>query len=348
MQTAQRHAHVLALQRVGNAFAQRGLTDSRRTVEAEDGRLQVAAQREHGYVLQDALLHLLHAVVVTVQYFLCPRQVHVVLGVFAPRQVYQGLQVSQLHVEVGRVLAHLVELLHLLVEELLHLFRPFLLAGFLQQFLFLGRVLVAHLCLQVLDLLLQEVVALLLVNVVASLVADVQLQVLQADFAVYDAQHAEQSLLDAVKAQQGHFLLDGERHVRADEVQGHDVVAHVLNGKRGLFGYLVTHLDVLRRLLAQVLNGRAELHVALVGFVLRSHCHAANQVGLVFQQVQQAHTSQPLHDGRDVAVGQRQRLQHLGEYANVVQVGPDGRLYFGVALAHHTDHGTALLGLADE
>ena len=138
---------------------------------------------------------------VAVQNLLCPLQVQVVLGVFAPRQSHQRLQVGQLHVEVGRVLVDLVQFLYLFIEILLDVLGPFLRLGLLEQFLLLGGALVAHLGLQVLDLLLQEVVALLLVNIVARLVADVQLQRLQVDFAIDDAQGIEQALLQTVHRQ---------------------------------------------------------------------------------------------------------------------------------------------------
>ena len=228
---------------------------------------------------------------VAVQYSLCALQVQVVLRVFSPRQSYQRLQVGQLHVEVGRIGIHLVQLLQLLVEEFLHLLRPLLVGSLLQQFLLLRRALVAHLCLQVLDLLLQEVVALLLVDVVARLVADVQLQTLQVDFAVHDAHATEQALLDAVKCQQGHLLLHAEWHVRADEVQRHYVVSHILDGKRCLFGYLVAHVDILGSLVAQVFHCCLELHVALVGLVLRGSSHASDDIRLVFHQLHQAQTA---------------------------------------------------------
>ena len=42
------------------------------------------------------------------------------------------LQISQLYVEVGRIGIHLVQLLQLLVEELLDIFRPLLFTGLLQ------------------------------------------------------------------------------------------------------------------------------------------------------------------------------------------------------------------------
>ena len=43
VQTAQRYAHILTFHRRGNRLAQRGLTDSRRTVETDNRTLQVAS-----------------------------------------------------------------------------------------------------------------------------------------------------------------------------------------------------------------------------------------------------------------------------------------------------------------
>ena len=91
VQSAQRHAHVFALHGIGDALAETGLTNSRRTVEAEYRTLLSAVQCSYCQIFQDALLHLLHAVVVTVQDSLGARQAQVVLGIFIPRKVYHGL-----------------------------------------------------------------------------------------------------------------------------------------------------------------------------------------------------------------------------------------------------------------
>ena len=148
---------------------------------------------------------------VLVEYPLGPAQVEVVLGIFAPGQVHHRLQVVQQHIEVGALRIQVVQLVGFLVEVFGHLIRPFLVLGLLQQLGLLGRRLaVGYLRLQVLDLLLQEVVALLLVDVLARLVADVGLQRLQVNLAVDVLHHREEALLDAVDANQADFLLDGE------------------------------------------------------------------------------------------------------------------------------------------
>ena len=242
----------------------------------------------------------------------------------------------------------MIQLVTFFIEELLNLLGPLLLLGLLQQVFLLGRTLTRHLGLQILYLLLQEVVSLLLVNVVASLVADVQLECQEIDFAIDNAQSVEQTLLDGIHLQQGHLLLDSEGKIRTDEVECHDVVADILDGKRCLVGNILAHVDVVDRLRAQVFNGCAELHIALVGFVFRSSGGMALQIGLVFGKVDQPEASQALYDGSDVAIGQGQRFQHLGIDAEVVEVGADGHLHLWVALANDTDDAPFLFGLADE
>src|SRR4051812_29313586 len=64
--------------------AERGLADAGRTHEAEQGALHLVAELAHGQVLDDALLHLLEAVVVLVEDLLRLGQVEVVLGGLAP------------------------------------------------------------------------------------------------------------------------------------------------------------------------------------------------------------------------------------------------------------------------
>ena len=192
-----------------------------------------------------------------------------------------------------------------LVEEFLHLLRPLFVGSLLQQFLLLRCALVAHLCLQVLNLLLQEVVALLLVNVIARLVADVQFQILQVYFTMNDAQRTEQTLLDAVQLQQGHFLLYAKGEVRTDEVQCHHIVSYILDGERCLFRNVVTHVDVFCSLIAKILHGSLKLHIVLVGLLFRGGNNMTYHVGLVFQDLHQAQTAQTLYNGCNVTIGQR-------------------------------------------
>ena len=187
------------------------------------------------------------------------------------------------------------------------------LLGFLQQFVLLGRRFpIAHLGLQVLNLLLQKVVALLFVKVLTRLVAYIGLQMLQVNLAVQHFHRGKQTLLDGFRLKQRHLLLDAERHVRAGEVQRHHVVVDILYSERRFVGNIIAHVDILVHLLAQVLHRRAEFLVALLGLYLRGLFHVSGQVGLVADNVNQPQASQRLNDSRYVAVGQCELLDHLG------------------------------------
>ena len=197
MESAERHAYILALHGCCNRLSERCLAHSRRSVEADDGRLEVASELQYSHIFEYAFLHLLHSVMVAVEYALCTLQVEIVLGILAPRQIDHCLQIVELNAVVGALRIEHVELVEFLSEHLLHVFAPKLCLGFLFQFLALGRTLtVAQFLLDILNLLLQEVLTLLLVEVFASLRAYVLLEFEQLHFLVHHAQHADDALLD--------------------------------------------------------------------------------------------------------------------------------------------------------
>ena len=176
VQTAQRHAYILALHGCCDALAQTGLAHARRTVEAEDRTLSAAIQRSYGEEFQDALLYILHAVVVVVQDALGTGQTEVVLGVGIPRQIYHGLQESYLYRIVRTLRVQGVELGNFFLEDLGCLFAPVLLFCFLQNLLLLRTgVSFSQFFPDVLDLLLEEVFLLLFIEVVVGFVLNLSL-----------------------------------------------------------------------------------------------------------------------------------------------------------------------------
>ena len=64
---AERDADELAAERARDRAAERGLADAGRADEAEDRALHVVLELAHREVLEDALLHLLEAVVILVE-----------------------------------------------------------------------------------------------------------------------------------------------------------------------------------------------------------------------------------------------------------------------------------------
>ena len=248
-----------------------------------------------------------------------------------------------MHAEFGSLRVQVVQFIDFFTEDLVNLHRPFLRGGLTEQLVLLGR-LVAHLCLYVLDLLLKEVVLLLLVEVLTRLVADIRLQVQQVDLAVYDLHHVEKALFHRLHLQQLDLLLHAERQVRADKVQGHDVVRDVLDSERGLIGDLVRHAYVLVHLTAQVFDSRLKLAVALIGLDIRQLLHVSHEEGRDFGNLLQVQSAKTLHDNRHVAIGQCHQFQNLRIYTCFVEVFLHGHFYVRVVLTHDTDDSFVLIG----
>ena len=189
--------------------------------------------------------NLLHAVVVAVEDALRTLQVKAVLGIYAPRQRDERLQVVEQDTVVGRLGIDIVELGELLGKELAHLIGPGLEEGLLLELpLVLRLAAVAQLLADVLDLLVEEVLLLLLVDVGARLVLDVLLDVQELGFAVEDLQQLEQSQLHVVLLQQHDLVVNVADDVGGDEIDDGEVVADVLQGDHRLVGDVVVHLHI--------------------------------------------------------------------------------------------------------
>ena len=348
VEAAQRDADVFSAHGLGNALAQRGLADARRTVEAEDGGLQVATEAEHGHVLQDALLHLLHAVVVAVEDALRTLQVKAVLGIYAPRQRDERLQVVEQDTVVGRLGIDIVELGELLGKELAHLIGPGLEEGLLLELpLVLRLAAVAQLLADVLDLLVEEVLLLLLVDVGARLVLDVLLDVQELGFAVEDLQQLEQSQLHVVLLQQHDLVVNVADNVGGDEIDDGEVVADVLQGDHRLVGDVIVHLHIDLDALAQAFHGRGKLLVVFCGEDLRDHLRLGGEEVVGVVERLEAAARRGDHDGRMLIVGSGhlKLLDELGIDAHFEEVLLDGVVHAGVFLC---EHGKGLVGMIAE
>ena len=126
---AQDDTDELAPERVGDRLAERGLADPGRTDEGQDGARAAAVHRRqaalglqlaHGQVLEDALLHVLQAVVVLVE---DPRRlgdVEAVLGLDAPRELEHGVEPGADPARLGALVAGALELVDLALDGRAH------------------------------------------------------------------------------------------------------------------------------------------------------------------------------------------------------------------------------------
>ena len=152
----------LAAERAGDRLAERRLADAGRADEAEDRAARVRLEPAHGEVLEDPVLDLLDVVVVGVEHLARVLEVEVVGRRRVPRQRGQPLEVGADHAVLGGGLRQLLEPRELALGLAAHLLgqrdRVELLAQLLD--LGLGRVALAQLLLDRLELLAQEVLAL--------------------------------------------------------------------------------------------------------------------------------------------------------------------------------------------
>ena len=121
---------------LGYGFAQRGLADSRRAVEADDGGLHVALELQHSQVLDYPLLDCFQAEVVLVQDFLGVLEVQIVLCHIVPWKIQDELNVLVLDVVVGRVGIGPFKFTQFSLKCLGCVLRPFFLLGSLAQFIY--------------------------------------------------------------------------------------------------------------------------------------------------------------------------------------------------------------------
>ena len=110
VQAAQRDASELALERPGHRFAERRLADTRRAVQAQDRRLQVALELDDGQMFQNAVLHLVQTEMVVIEPLLGVVQVQIVFRIAFPRQFEHQLQVVELHGILGYGRIHPLQL----------------------------------------------------------------------------------------------------------------------------------------------------------------------------------------------------------------------------------------------
>ena len=217
---AQRDPHELPSQRPRDGLAQGGLADPGRPDEAEDRPLHFLLHLADGEVLQDPLLDLFQVVVVFVQNLRGRLDVEVVLGLLAPGQLHQPLEVGPDRGRFGGVRVHLLKALELLFGLLEDFLRHLGVFDVLPELgdLFGPLVQLAELFLNGLELLAQEVLPLGLVHLAFGLGLDLLLH--REDFdlrrqELADAPEPRDRLLDLQDLLGGFHL---EPEVRHDHV----------------------------------------------------------------------------------------------------------------------------------
>src|SRR5262249_17888630 len=104
--TAQRDAHELAPQGLGDALAKRSLAHARRADKAQNRAMTRRVELAHREKLENALLDLFEAEMILVQNSTRLREVDLLLGLDLPRQLDQPIDVGPGHGVFSGLLGH--------------------------------------------------------------------------------------------------------------------------------------------------------------------------------------------------------------------------------------------------
>ena len=348
---AQRHAHVLAAGGLGHGLAQRGLAHARGANQTQDRRLHLVHALLHGKVFQDAVLDALQAVVVLVQDAFGLSQVLLDLGLLAPGQADQHIQIVARHASLGRHGRHQLELLQLGLglgqRSLGH-------AGGLDlafQLFQVGALFaIPQLLLDRLHLLVQVEVALVLFHLALDAATDALVDVENVDFMLKLAKQQFQTLLDVHLLQ--HFLLvfQIQRQMRGDGVGQTARIVDAGDGRQDFLRDLLVELDVLLEGLHQRAAQRLDLALGITRQLFgnrsvgRSGQHGRGKVFFAFGNGLHLGALAAFHQHLHGAVRQFQQLQDGSNAAGTEHI-VDGGLVLGRGfLGHEHDRAACFHG----
>jgi hypothetical protein len=286
-------------------------------------RPSARAQLAHGEELEHAVLDVLQAVVVLVEDLGGARQVELVVGAGAPRQLGDPLEVGADDLRLHRLAPGALEAAELALDLLPRLLRERQLAELLAQLLeLLALVVLAELLLDRLHLLAEEHLALALAELLLHGALDVLLRLEQPDLPLHVHEHAAQPLLDAQRLEQplllGHGQVDVAGHEVAELAGLGDRVEHLVHDLLGEAAALAELRGALARLLVEGLERRVllverqhlvgrdghGLHVPVVGRVLQR----GRALLALEEELHAAEAALHLPDAGDHADG----VEHLG------------------------------------
>ena len=334
VQAAERDTPELAAQRRRHRLAQRGLTHTRRAVEAEYRGFEVALELDDGQVFEDTLLDLLEPEMVAVELLARAIQIEIVLGYLVPREFQQQLQVGHLHRIFGHGGIQPLDLLQLFLEGFADLLGPVLLLGLLAHLLDVGIGAVAQFVLDRAHLLLQVIVALLLVDLLLHALLYLVLQLGQLLFADQYFEQLAGTGQQAGGLQQRLAVFVRKLHVRADEIDDAALGVDVLDGEGRLLGHRRRDVDDVERHVADRIHEGLELDALQVGRRIAQGGHPGPEIGLGRNVFAYFDLLQAVQDHREVPVGHFEDFDDARRGADLVHVVRRGVFDVALALQH--------------
>ena len=296
-------------------------------------------------MLKDALLHILESVVVVVEHALGILQVQVVVRRHAPGQVHHRLQVVVLHIVVGRLLVHPLQLRHLLAEQLLYRCSPLLRIGLLEQTVHILLARFTQFLLYRMDLCAQILLALQAGEFHLRQLVHLVLHLVVGEALADDGGQLRAALFEAAEFQQLLMVMQRHRERRTQVVDEEVRVGDVVHGEHylardGVVGTFVDGLDVVADDAEQGLGSAA----ARLQHLVVEQRHLARKERLGREQFFKMEGTTALDDHRMRTVGEFKFLHNLADDTVVVQVVAS-RIINRILLAYYANVKLVLLRL---
>src|SRR6266498_527129 len=336
--SAERDAHEVAARGPRDRLAERGLAQAGRTDQAQDRPGQLVDALLDREILDDALLDLLQAEMVVVGNLLGEHEALLELGLLAPWDRQQPVEIVAHDGGFRRHRRHLPQLL----ELVLGLFARFLgeldlLDLVLELAELVASLLVAELILDRLHLLVEIVLTLRLLHLALDARADALLDLEPGDLALHQAEYPLQPLGDRRRLQNRLLFEDLHGQVGGDRVGDPAIVVDLLDHADDLRRHLLAELHVA----LELGDDRADERFGLDALADRVLEH--DRVGLVVVRaigvLEDLRAFGAFNEHLDRPVGQLEQLQHARERAYREDGVGRRILVRGVLLGRQQDEG---------
>ena len=318
---AQRHPHEIAAGRLRDRLAERRLADARRPDKAENRTAHLLHAVLHREIFEDAILHLLKAVMIVVQHRFGGDDVAFHLRRLLPRNRQHPVEIVTHDGRFSRHRRHCLQLLQLSQRFFARFFGKLGLRDPVLEFLQLVATVFAftQLLLNGLHLLIQIVFALRLLHLPFHTAADLLLNLKDADLRLHKAVDPLQPVVHRRAVEQLLLLRDLQRQMRRHRVGELGVVVDLIDRDQHLRRDLLVELDVLLELADDGARQRFDLALVHRLFFKRRGVglEELRIVGVARNPRARAAFDENLHG----AVGQLQQLQNGADRADLVDVG---------------------------
>ncbi len=317
---AERQPHEVPVHRPGDRLGERRLAHARGAGEGQDRGLGLLDQGAHGEELEDALLHLVEPVVIGVEDGLGPLQVAALLRLLVPGHGHEPVEVVARHGRLGRHRGHGLEALELLDRLLRDLGRHPRPLDLLLEVVDLVALLVLapQFLLDRLHLLVEVVLLLRLLHLLLHARLDPAVHLELVHLGLEDGGDAVEALEGRHHLEQVLLLLDAHQQVRGDRVRQAAGVVHPHRGDHRVVLQVVRELHVL--LEQRHHAAHRALDVAGGVAVAGQHLDDDAEEAPVLLPLDGAPAVGALHEELDVAIGQLQALDDVGDAAHGVDV----------------------------